>query len=92
MITFLEYSYNLEQVSSIFKKMAEDKFAKPDEQKRFILGMIPVDFMDKLPDGSRGYAASVLRNILIHDTDSWDKLKSYVMPYGINPCLTLVRL
>ncbi len=85
MRTFLEYSYNLEQVSNIFKKMYGDKDAKSDDQLKFIIGMIPPDFIEKLPDGARGDAALVFRRILAHDMDSWDKLGKYVQQLWDQP-------
>jgi len=79
MISFLEYSHNLEQISSSFDKMVKDRGAhSAGSQLSFILDAVPPDFMDKLPDGSRANAALVLRNILLHKTEAWDELGKFV--------------
>lgn len=85
MKTFLEYSYNLEQVSNIFDKMAKDKIASPESQMSFILMSIPVDFMDKLPDGARANAALIFNRILSNNMEMWDELGRYVRPLWDQP-------
>ncbi len=85
MITFLEYSYNLEQVASTFKKMAGDKVTKPASHKTWILGFVPADFIEKLPDGARFDAAMVIRKIILDDVHAWDEVGDHIKPLWDQP-------
>jgi hypothetical protein len=85
MRTFLEYSYNLQQVSDIFNKMVGDKSDSVDRELSFVTGMVPAQYMDKLPDAARGNAALVLRRILLHKVDAWDEVGKFVEPLWDQP-------
>lgn len=85
MISFLEYSYNLDQVSDIFNRLASSRTIQPDDLMKELLMSVPVAYMDKLPDLARHDAAMVLRKILLYRNRSWDKLKGYVEPLWDQP-------
>jgi hypothetical protein len=78
MMTFLEYSHNLEQISDMFKKMSEDKNAQVGAQLQDILITVPVDYIDKLSDVARSHAAIVFRRILLGKSSAWNKVGRFV--------------
>lgn len=80
MITFLEYSYNLEQISHMFKSIAQDPSVKLEDMTKWIINSVPPEYIDKLPEGSRADAALLLLKILINQPEDWNKLGKFVEP------------
>jgi len=77
MITFSEYSHNLDQISSIIDKMVKEKGV---DQFNYFIETIPTDFIDRLPDTARASAALVLERMLSNNLEKWDALGKYVQP------------
>jgi hypothetical protein len=81
MITFCEYSYNLDQVIKLIQDMRHDMRDVSDHSRSkaknhvsIIQGYVPVDFLDKLPDTARADIAIVLADAVKNDHDSWNEV------------------
>lgn len=92
MITFLEFSYSVEQVMEIIKNMISE-LKNPSEEMRNIIKKqseiikvhIPVDFIKRLPDNARANLAVVLMNIVDHSHDYWNPLGKYLQALWDQP-------
>jgi hypothetical protein len=87
MITFLEYSQNLDQVVDHIHKMrasgkeVKDRTFAQSTAKNHInvlLGYVPAGMIDKLPDTARAELAIVILHIFEYHLDAWDQLGKHV--------------
>jgi hypothetical protein len=95
MISFMEYSHNLDQVVDSIHKMGtlanharSDKASAPDTAHRnfdVLLGHVPVDMIDKLPEGVKSKLCNVLSEILEYHIEAWDKVGRHVQQLWDHP-------
>lgn len=78
MISFLEYSNNLENISNSLNRLANDEYVNVNDLMNDFLKLIPVNYIRNLTDSSKHNAVKVIRKILLYKNNAWNKLKSYV--------------